>query len=115
MLYSVSGGSSVIYTVKDNLGCEKYTTITRPSVLALGAPNLSLSAGPPCNNQYSLDSLFVSTVSGGVPPYTFSAAPLLTGMTNPSPGLWKNLVFTSGVSFTVSVTDAYGCHSYRRS
>jgi gliding motility-associated-like protein len=109
MVYSVSGGSSVTYTVKDNLGCETDTTITRPSVLALGAPNLSLSAGPPCNNQYSLDSLFVSSVSGGVPPYTFTAAPMLTGMTNPSPGLWKNLVFTSGVSFTVTVTDAYGC------
>lgn len=69
-IYSVSGGSPVTYTVKDAAGCEQDTTITRVSVLALGAPNLSLSAGPPCHDQFSLDSLYVSSVSGGTPPYT---------------------------------------------
>ncbi|HNB81803.1 MAG TPA: SprB repeat-containing protein, partial [Chitinophagaceae bacterium] len=108
-IYTVSGGSPVTYTVKDAAGCEKDTTITRPSVLALGAPNLSLSVGPPCHDQFNLDSLYVSSVSGGVGPYTYSVAPTLAGMTNPAPGLWKNLIFTAGVSFTVTVTDAYGC------
>jgi hypothetical protein len=118
-VYSVSGGSLVTYTIRDTLGCEQDTTINRPSVLALGAPNLSLSASPPCNNQFALDSIYVSSISGGVGPYTFSIAPTpgtggvvsMTALPSPAnPNKWKNIVFTpAGVVFTVTATDALGC------
>jgi gliding motility-associated-like protein len=116
-VYAVSGGTPVTYTVRDALGCEQDTTINRPSVLALGAPNLSLSAGPPCNNQFALDSIFVSSQSGGTPfpapanPYNFTLTSTSTfTATYIPPNKWKNIVFGGlGATFTVTVTDANGC------
>ena len=56
-VYTVSGGTAVTYSIKDNGGCEVDTTINRPSVLAMSSPNLSLSSNPPCHDQFALDSI----------------------------------------------------------
>jgi len=112
MIYVVSGGTPVIYTVRDAVGCEQDTTLNRPSVLALGAPNLSLSASPPCHDQFALDSISVFAQSGGIGPYTFTLAPGLPTVTwnFTPPAKWKNIVFPGlGTIFTVTVTDANGC------
>ena len=113
-VYAVSGGTPVTYTVKDAGGCLQDTTLNRPSVLALGAPNLSVSASPPCYNQFSLDSISVVSQSGGVGPYSFVCTPTFAGTiflpSAAAPTKWKNLVFPGlGTVFTVTVTDANGC------
>ena len=113
-VYAVSGGTPVTYTVKDAGGCTLDTTLNRPSVLALGAPNLSVSSNPPCHDQFSLDSISVVSQSGGVGPYSFVCTPTYAGtIYSPSvaaPTKWKNLVFPGlGTTFTITVTDANGC------
>ena len=113
-IYTVSGGSPVTYTIRDAGGCEVDTTLTRVSVLALGAPNLSASASPPCHDQFSLDSISVISQSGGIGPYSFSLSPSFPGIiyvpTPANPTKWKNIVFPGlGTVFTVTVTDANGC------
>ncbi|GBL36182.1 mucin-22 [Filimonas sp.] len=113
-VYTVAGGTPVTYTIKDAGGCLQDTTINRPSVLALGAPNLSASASPPCFNQFSLDSISVISQAGGIGPYSFVCSPTFAGTiflpTPANPTKWKNLVFPGlGTVFTVTVTDALGC------
>ncbi len=113
-VYTVAGGTPVTYTVRDAGGCLQDTTLNRPSVLALGAPNLSASASPPCHDQFSLDSISVISQSGGVGPYSFVLSPTFAGTiflpTPANPTKWKNLVFPGlGTIFTVTVTDANGC------
>lgn len=108
-IYKVAGGTPVTYTVKDAGGCLVDSILNRPSVLALGAPNLSASSGPPCHDQFALDSITVISQSGGVGPYTFTLAPVFP-WTFTAPNKWKNIVFPGlGATFTVTVTDGHGC------
>lgn len=113
-IYTVNGGTPITYTVKDINGCESDIVLSRASVLALGAPNLGISASPPCHDQFNLDSISVIAVSGGIAPYTYTIAPLVAGTIFSSsatfPAIWKNLIFTGpGATYTVTVTDGSGC------
>lgn len=113
-VYTVNGGSPVTYTVRDVNGCIQDMVLTRASILALNAPNLGISASPPCHDQFNLDSITVVAVNGGIAPYTYSISPFTAGTiftSNPSfPAIWKNLVFTGlGATYTVTVSDGFGC------
>ncbi|MBL7771591.1 MAG: gliding motility-associated C-terminal domain-containing protein [Chitinophagaceae bacterium] len=107
------GNTTYTAYVKDANGCEDSVILNHPALIPLQAPNLSLSASPPCYNQFSLDSIVVGTMTSGQGPYTFTlastpAAAATSGTFYP-PNKWKNLQFTAGAVFTVTVTDAWGC------
>jgi len=114
MSYQLIGGIPVTYTVRDANGCESDTVMNRTSVTPLTAPDLSVSSSPPCHNLFMQDSISVINQSGGLPPYSHSISPVFPGMvflpSISNPTKWKNIVFPGlGQSFTVTVTDAYGC------
>lgn len=107
------GGITYTVYVKDNNNCENSIVITHIPVNPLSPPSLASSASPPCFNQFYSDSISSPSIIGGLSPYnvTISSTPAsatIFAVFYP-PLTWKNLVFNTGATFTVTVTDALGC------
>lgn len=94
----LSGGIYTV-TVTDTYGCSSTTTATiNESVLLLSA-NITTNKAVSCKG--SSDGTLVVTPAGGTSPYTYSWSPT-GGSGSTASGL-------SGGTYTVNITDQYGC------
>ncbi|MBL7766103.1 MAG: SprB repeat-containing protein, partial [Chitinophagaceae bacterium] len=105
---NITGGSTYTFTAKDLNGCQADTIITHPVYLPMNV--LTYKKNPPCNNQFSLDTFKVTTVSGGTAPYGYTLTSTPVGnaalANNYAAGSWSGLL---AGSYTITVSDAYGC------
>jgi gliding motility-associated-like protein len=94
----LAGGTYTV-TVKDKYGCSTTTTaLVNESTLAL---NVVMTQNTPVTCKGSSNGTLVATPVGGTSPYTYNWSPV-GGNGRTASGL-------SGGSYTISVTDQYGC------
>jgi hypothetical protein len=97
----LAAGTYTVY-VTDLNGCasQTNTTITEPTAINLSAPYPTACLGD--------STLINSSISGGVPPYTYVWDQ--GGMYYYTPSI--NIAPASSVTFTLTATDANGCTAY---
>jgi len=100
--YTITWGSSTTTTTPSGTTVTTINPITPPSLITALAPtNISVTSGTPISISF--------TPSGGVPPYTYSGASTVNGLTFSS-GILSGTpeVPTGSFTFSVGVTDSQG-------
>nr|MBA3705352.1 gliding motility-associated C-terminal domain-containing protein [Bacteroidota bacterium] len=93
------GGGTYTVTITDAYGCIKTTSATVATSTALLTPTISSNVPVDCTGNFT--GSLTASQTGGTAPYSYSWVPV-GGNTSTATGL-------SGGTYTVTITDAYGC------